>query len=569
MLLRQRRIKCDETRPSCLRCLRINEVCPGFQLPLARIFGLATFEGFNNDFEKLCFDSFLNGGSSKLALFQPSTRSFWTTILPQLSQVCLPLRHATIALAYVNEPFFNPQLTAAARARGTIDTLHVVLTHFNASLRGFVQNMERLSIEAKLSCCIVFTALTIYMSRVGGVSSHASAAFDILRQYENANGLDNLALKQVFAPCVQRLLIDACTFSGGMNNVGLGGYNPFERHMYEILVVPPTIDTVEDAYEILGNSLKYAIFLFTSSPVHHSRIAAHLQTTLQRYQTILAESRLTEFDGETLPSTVVEFHRKDLSLHHRMAQLIASLSLQMLEVSYSTFTPQFRAILGEMKDLIASEPKRSVRITLGWMPPLFLVATKCRAPNVRSQALRMIHDLNRVERGWTSCVAYNLAKFVIDLETKPQSRQDFSTATHFDYVRLMSVRFDREAQTARVRYLLQRDRQQLGMFSANLYMKGLSQTLTGAPAINVADPVLQAFGYSGVVFFSPDIKCHCHLHERPVRHTGRVAPSSEEKAVVWHAGRSKLKTVQPTDKWWFQTIAGTKTQDEQDNYVFL
>lgn len=146
---------------------------------------MTTLEGFKNDFEKLCFDSFFTGGSSRLALFQPSTKSLWTNILPQLCEIYLPLRHATIALAYVNEPFYNPLLGAVARSRGAVDTLEVVMNHFNESLRGFTQDVDRLSTEAKVTCCIIFTALTIFMYRVGGVSSHVSAGLNFLRQHED------------------------------------------------------------------------------------------------------------------------------------------------------------------------------------------------------------------------------------------------------------------------------------------------------------------------------------------------------------------------------------------------
>ena len=61
------------------------------------------------------FASFFSGGSARLANFQPSTRQFWTSLLPQLCQVYSPLRHGVIALALIHEPFFMPEVKAIAQ----------------------------------------------------------------------------------------------------------------------------------------------------------------------------------------------------------------------------------------------------------------------------------------------------------------------------------------------------------------------------------------------------------------------------------------------------------------------
>lgn len=481
-----------------------------------------------------------------------------------MCEIYLPLRHGAIALAYVNEPFFNPTLGAVARSRDTFDTLGVVMAHFNESLRGFVQEMDRLSVDAKVSCCIIFTALTIFMYRVGGVSSHVSAASNFLRQHKDASGLVNPALREVLAPCVHRLVIDACTFSGAMTTVQHGDYNPFEEYLYEILRVPAVLESVEDAYEHLGNMLKYAIALSVGNIEHGSRVAVHLQGTLQRFEIVLSKSPINTYNGIQLPLESVEFHRKDILLHHRIARLLSSFRPCMLEDSYWTFTPEFQLILEQMKELIETELEEPWRITLGWVPPLFLVATKCRVHKLRTEALCMIHALCRVERGWTSCVAYNLAKFVIEHEG-PRPSGGIQAAMYVEYVHLLNVKFDHDGQVTNINYLLQRDRMDIGTFSASLSMKALSKTLAGAPAINVPDPVLQAFGYTGTTMFSPRAECHCHDNDKPVRYTGKVTESGREEVVIWEAGLATFKTIQKKDNRQFQTIAVTKTEDDEND----
>lgn len=552
---RQRHLKCDETQPSCLRCLRINEVCPGSRQSRARIFGLATVEGFESDFERSCFDSFFTAGWARVADYQPSTKSFWSTILPQLCQLYLPLRHGAIVLAYISEPFYNPVIGPIARSRPISESIGVILSHFNQSLRGFVEDMDRLSIEAKVSCCILYTALTLFMYRVAGAPNHVTAAVRFLRQYEDSKGRIGSALRDVLTPCIRRLVLDACTFSGDMSAFQRGEFSPLEEYMSEVLQVPRTLDTFEDAYELLGNMLKYAINLSIGDIRQDSQVAVHLQTTLKEFEIVLTNSKIEKRGGRELSQQMINFHRKDLLLHLHVTRLMSFFTPGMLEDSYSRFFAEFRVIVDKLTDLIEDEPDEPWRVTLCWLPPLFLVATKCRDYALRSQALHMLHRLSRAERGWTSCIAYSLAKFVIDLEGS-SSPHEAGVPAVAQYAHLLSVSFVPDRHVVDIRYLLQRDRRNLGVYLARLPTKPISKTIIGAPAINVPVRMLQAFGYNGQNMLSPQVECHCYEIYKSPRVLDKVIDPINHKDVIGEANQPLIRL---KDNRWYQLIAGTKT----------
>ena len=445
-----------------------------------------------------------------------------------------------------------------------LDTLGLVTTHFNKALRMFNAHVHRLSVEAKVSCCIVFTVLTIYMHHVGVVSSHVSAALHFLREHEAEEGLRDPVLKDVLAPIIRRLTIDACTFSDGMNAYRTRDQNPYQDFMFEVLKVPATFDTCQDAYESLCIMLKYSIAMSVGYIKHNSRAHVLLQGSLRRFHIVLSESTIESCADKRLSNGEVEFYREDFMLHHRVARLIMSFQPDLLESSYDLFASDFQAILDQMKELIGVELDDPWRITLCWIPPLFLIATKCRTSTLRREALRLMHSLHRAERGWTSCIAYALAKFVIDQE-EPTWPHDRAT-TYFDYMRLLSVSFNHDEQIATITYLVQRDQTTIGTFSAELPMKPLGITVVGAPEMNLPDSILKAFGYIGTIMCSPSVKCHCHTSSEPVSHQGKVTESGEKEVAIWQAGVATSKVVRNNGEEPNAEIDRTGTQAERGLY---
>lgn len=153
--------------------------------------------------------------------------------------------------------------------------------------------MHTLSIEARLSCCFVFTALTIYLYRVGASSIHIGAAYRFLRGYERQIQLGNVladpALKEILVPIVKRLFVDAATLSDALSNAG--PITPYEDWKCDLLYVPPTFSTFEAAYEVLSNLLKYAIALSLGHFKAESQAYLFLQSSLKAFRITLEQSR--------------------------------------------------------------------------------------------------------------------------------------------------------------------------------------------------------------------------------------------------------------------------------------
>jgi len=509
---------------------------------------LSVNEGFNSAFEKKCFNSFVSGGSKRLALFQPSTGQFWISLLPQLSQIYLPLRHALIALVLINEPLFMPEVGAIAQ-KSQPDLLSDVMKHFNRSIRTFAQEMHTLSIEARLSCCFMYTALTIYMYRVGASSVHMLAAYRFLKVYERqievGSVLASAALNDTLIPTLKRLFIDAATFSDALTN--MTGITPYEDWVDDILYIPSAFPTLEAAYEALGNLLKYAVALLLGHFKFGSKPHLQLRKALERYLIILDDSSLDKYGGEEVSAERKRFFRKDLGMHHRAVQILCKCIPGTMEQSLWASTADFQYVLQQVSELMVLDPLGPSKVTLGWTPPLFLVATRCRVSKLRREALALLHDLERVERAWSTCIAHAIAEFVVNLEEA--ANIEHHNPMSFTYIRLLSIRFDPDEAVATATYEKQIDQRSIGTESSTIILRSPVNTLMGANGANLPDPVLRASGYTGLVLWTPRMECHCFRDPNWLKHRGKmIEEGSIEEVVVGVAGMRTELTGESHDR---------------------
>lgn len=481
-----------------------------------RLFGLSVDSGFDSELDKKCFDSFFNDGANHLSTFRPISQAFWTVLLPQLSQLHLSLRHSIIALSLINEPLCNGVVAKVAHYRRA-DLLDSIISHYNKAIRGFASMAGSMTTESKLASCIVFVALTVYLDRTAASTTHSLAAFRFLQEYELRikSGLlvRDRVIADTFIPVVKKCLIDACIFMNAGQQLSNFYTNPLEGWIDDFLTVPAIFASFENAWECLANLLKCAV-ASSQEVMPFSEVAKfRLQQALRNFVNVVQSSNLQSLSGRELPPAQINTHLKGLLLHHRAITVLSRCHLSMKESEFEIFISDFEKIFHQTLDVLQTEQFQSWRIGLGFMPPLFLVATKCRSSALRHQALHLLHRTRRIERCWTSCMAYTLAKFVVDLEEA--SAQDSLKIAYLsrNYIRLESLELDPQAQVANIRFTIQKGDQASGPFQAQVPCPidiALNQT---AVKDLITPPVLKASGYSGILLCTGAIACNCAYDE--------------------------------------------------------
>ena len=407
----------------------------------------------------------------------------------------------------MTKAFFRPKVGALILDKET-DVLRNVTTYFNKSIHTFRTDFSELSTEAKLVCCFVYTALAICIDRTYMSIVHQEAAYNLIQDYEKQVSNGDLpaspTISKFLSPLMKRLLVDAITYSDAMKNTNIDPYTAWSK---ELLSLPNLFDDVETAYENMGMILMYAIAISRGLIQPDSRAATRMDAALILIEAILSTHPPNVYNGNVLDETATEFHKLDLLVHACSARILATCRTN--EHSYETRAVDFEFIVQSMKYLMQIEPLNPRRVTLGWIAPLFLVATKCRNSDLRQEALTNLHKLTRIEQGWTSCVAHVIAKHCVYMETEVEQNHISAGIVQRTFLRLQSINLIPHCSLAIITFEKQVGKDHGTTYTTSLPLKTTADFQRGIPAQQIPNAVLQACGYNSTALFCPQITCNC------------------------------------------------------------
>jgi hypothetical protein len=150
-LSRIRRIKCDEEKPSCLRCTSTGRSCDGYashSVANDLVFQRALQpKGFRSKKEQHTFDYFCHYVVTGLMGYCGS--NFWQHIVLQLSQASPAVMHAVLALGALHQDL-------NATGSKVIDNKDLFLVEYNKSIRYLRSIRGNTQLPVTLTCCILF-----------------------------------------------------------------------------------------------------------------------------------------------------------------------------------------------------------------------------------------------------------------------------------------------------------------------------------------------------------------------------------------------------------------------------
>ena len=356
---------------------------------------------------------------------------------------------------------------------------------------------DTLSIETILTCCILFLAVEIWTEKKTHSTLHIMAAHNIL------NG-KRAALKQrnevttLYKLMVDELIIQACTFGDDFPppDSQLSYYYKLDHGLARV----HSIQNWKDALDVMIQILR-CVLRVTSKPVS-CPTRNKVSSALDQLGDVLEE--LHKAGAAPSDGCTAEEEYRHLRIHDRVAHIMLHASGQNDESSYDDLLEDFHFVLTCCKVMMraqAAESSNLISPTLGLLPPLFLVATKCRDSIIRHEALEILHDTSVSERHWTSCMATTLARFVVEQEEE-------ATQTT-KRIRLLHAHYSGAEQKVEIQYAVFIDSQLQGAHKAILpYQSHSSVEIDGVTA-TMSRKVLRACGYTGLILFTPPIDCHC------------------------------------------------------------
>ena len=510
-----RRVKCDESHPACKRCVRAGYACPGYvNVPLANIFEPEAGPRFGSEMEKRSYDYLLRDGMQVLTTFQPSCRVFYTHSSPQISQSFEPLKHIMIAVGAIQAPVHYAKPGQAVRVRmPQLPALPLMaITKAMHLLAG--AGPKELPVEGFAACCMFFMAVDIWTDKVGAAPVHTLAGLRLVEDHirsarKGLVPLSPLAETEIL-PMFQRLTVNACTFTDDYPSPSSG--LP-QNYMLEMdLDRVGTFGQMDYAYEEMMTILKCVLRIRegVTTETIREKVARALNQFDQALTVFYLEG-IKEIVAYSSTGNMYDHDYRHLRMTHRVASVLFYTSDCVDEMAYDQFKADFLFILSECKTSLDEESQTarratsSLRTSIGVIPPLLMVATKCRDPVIRRQAIELLHSAARIERGWTSCMATSLARWVVAQEERKTSGH----SGPLPRVRLENVNFSSEDRRTYLEYWECLPGSPPVFTASSIpYIPHPSVQVDGK-TFKMAKKVLHGFGYTGIVLFTPKIACHC------------------------------------------------------------
>ena len=163
---RRRRLKCDEAKPVCMRCIVLGQECAGYNIPTSQIFPpqdrgldwplptvrLPPRTTIDDSVQQRALAFFRERTAPKMGGFTSFSNSFWTWLVPQLSQCEPAVRYVAIAVATKHE-------VLEETAKSPEELLAIYSKHRSLAIQELTQPSTQLSVDILLVCCVGFIAL--------------------------------------------------------------------------------------------------------------------------------------------------------------------------------------------------------------------------------------------------------------------------------------------------------------------------------------------------------------------------------------------------------------------------
>jgi len=198
-----RRVKCDETKPACLRCQKSGRICDGYapepspnrgllelqpRIPSAILYGPSvSIHTSLSEEEGKYFQLFTERTAHELSGFLDPT--FWTRLVLQESHNVAAIRHAVIALGALSKSLETaPGPDLKVNVIQSIDKKHhehAVSQHLKAiqALNYYISSSEAPQLRNALIACLLFVCFETFQGSYASSVQQTYGGLKILRSY--------------------------------------------------------------------------------------------------------------------------------------------------------------------------------------------------------------------------------------------------------------------------------------------------------------------------------------------------------------------------------------------------
>ncbi|KIW88112.1 uncharacterized protein Z519_11222 [Cladophialophora bantiana CBS 173.52] len=445
---KSRHVRCDQLRPRCSACKKSARQCryhsatPGFQEstgseaairvvlweptePKLTARRLAHTPGQSPE-EYRALKYFRDVVAERLAGYFDA--SFWTRLTFQVAQSVGPLRHAMIALASHWENVVVPGMHKRSTADWECDSF--ALQQYTLAIAEMRKRMEQTSKPSTVELLIsnlLFICLEMFQNHYESALRQLSSGLYLFCEWhtnhskadtrEGGSNEQGEELEVQLGHIFKRLMTQSLLF-------------PVRRMDKRLLVpeltprlprVPEKFDTPDQARDSFNDCMGSIIHGVKSRHAPNPERCADGSNFLRRWSTAFADFRAR---GEQNLSELERRNCVILEMQRLAVYLWALASSFASEMEFDAWIPEFSRLVALGSYLVKTKrltmPQGRIlhypKFDTGLILPLYLVASRCRDPRLRRQAIEVLHNGPRQEGIWNSAILASIAERIIEIE---------------------------------------------------------------------------------------------------------------------------------------------------------
>ncbi|XEV03220.1 hypothetical protein FSHL1_008507 [Fusarium sambucinum] len=429
---RKRRIKCDEKRPACTKCVQSGWKCDGYPsnvvstitphkdrlprlsppIPLLSITSYSIpFKVPGSQRDRQLLQYFCVQGASEISGFL--TSDFWSDIVLRESHQDSALRQALVAMSSLHLDYITSDSVNSQAANVEI------LDNYGKAIRTIRRRLAQPSpdtTKVALICCIIFYCCETTLGNPDSAQQHLSNGLELLKsmsRHPTEMEKDEIKeLKTIF----ERLDMQASFFQD--DRVPTLSLSDWETHKadYDALVPKSGFSTLQEANESLVKLQSWLYsFVNKNADIHDAGIdllssvvldeKAALVTAYSSWRYAFENSQLMDkYDDHTM------YGYRFLLVHFCICQMIVESKFPVNEEVFGASpNPAAHQILDMAETLLdytaklnsspsaTQTPRRNFSLESGVVAPLFALALKCSDESVVARAAQMLSKSQRRE----------------------------------------------------------------------------------------------------------------------------------------------------------------------------
>ncbi|KAF7879166.1 hypothetical protein EAF04_000365 [Stromatinia cepivora] len=442
-----RRVKCDEAKPSCERCVSTGRKCDGYIRRLSPeiqstsdIQRLPTFLPGTVD-ERRGFQYFVSNTATELSGYFDT--SFWERLILQASVVDPSLRHAIIGLGALHEEFSDRRLDLATKCDAARSSFGFATNQYAKAISHLRRSLaagEQKPLTALMSC-ILFVCFDSLRGHFSSAIMHLQSGLKILHNTRpRSNPQDEDLIEENIAPMFMRLFIQAILYIGTRETAERRAFTKvISTISSRENIIPREFKNLDESRRSL---LQASNNLFRGGHMWDDNLPPACQPKGVMDLCVQSRSQLDAWKvsfENFMRSQSHTFDSKQLrgaalcKVHYITTHIIAKISEPGPDVINNTcddnkksamFEPEFQVVVSLARSLInaaeedakAGKPSFTFSTDLGLIAPLYYICIQSPSETTRRQALELLLRCPRKEGMWDSSSTINLVQGFWNLE---------------------------------------------------------------------------------------------------------------------------------------------------------